>query len=87
MAPIVDSQPFSRYSREAYPHRFHPSQRRMAGAALAEHLGRKVAPSVVYRLLARHGWRRVAPDTRPPKHDPVAQAAWKTNSRTRWQPC
>jgi transposase len=56
-------------------------------AALAEHLGRPVAASVVYRLLARHGWRRVAPDTRHPKQDPVAQAAWKKNSRTRWQPC
>jgi transposase len=56
-------------------------------AALAEHLGRKVAASVVYRLLARHGWRRVAPDTQHPQHDPVAQAAWKKNSRTRWQPC
>jgi len=56
-------------------------------AALAEQLGRKIAPSVVYRLLARHGWRRVAPDTQHPKHDPVAQAAWKKNSRTRWQPC
>jgi transposase len=56
-------------------------------AALAEKLGRKVAPSVVYRLLARHGWRRVAPDTRHPKHDPLAQAAWKKNSRARWQPC
>lgn len=56
-------------------------------AALAEKLGRKVAPSVVYRLLARHGWRRVAPDTRHAKHDPVAQAAWKKNCRTRWQPC
>jgi transposase len=56
-------------------------------AALAENLGRKVAASVVYRLLARHGWRRVAPDTQHPKHDPLAQAAWKKNSRTRWQPC
>ena len=56
-------------------------------AALAEHLGRKVAASVVYRLLARHGWWRVAPDTQHPKHDPVAQAAWKNNSRTHWQPC
>ena len=56
-------------------------------AALAEHLGRPVAASVVYRLLARHGWRRVAPDTRHPKQDPVAQAAWKNNSRTHWQPC
>lgn len=46
-------------------------------AALAEHLGQKVAASVVYRLLARHGWRRVAPDTQHPQHDLVAQAAWK----------
>src|SRR5438128_2032026 len=44
------------------------------GAALAEKLGRKVAPSVVYRLLARHGWRKVAPETRHPKSDPAAQA-------------
>lgn len=56
-------------------------------AALAEKLGRrKVAPSVVYRLLARHGWRKVAPDTRHPKSDPVAQAEWKKNSPKRWQP-
>lgn len=57
-------------------------------AALAEKLGRKkVAPSVVYRLLARHGWRKVAPDTRHPKSDPAAQAEWKKNSRKRWLPC
>jgi len=56
-------------------------------AALAEKLGRRVAPSVLYRLMARHGWRKVAPDTRHPKSDPVAQAEWKKNSRTRWQPC
>jgi transposase len=55
-------------------------------AALAEKLGRKVAPSVVYRLLARHGWRKVAPDTRHPKSDPVAQAEWKKNFRKCWQP-
>jgi len=33
-------------------------------AALAQRLGQPVKPSVVYRLLARHGWRKVAPDTR-----------------------
>ena len=55
-------------------------------AALAERLGRrKVAPSVVYRLLARHGWRKVAPDTRHPKSDPQAQAEWKKNSPRRWR--
>lgn len=56
-------------------------------AALAEKLGRKIAPSVVYRLLARHGWRKVAPDTRHPKSDPVVQAEWKKNSPKHWQPC
>ncbi len=56
-------------------------------AALAEKLGRKVAPSVVYRLLARHGWRKVAPDTGHPKSDPAAQAEWEKNSQKRWQPC
>ncbi len=56
-------------------------------AALAQHLGRPVAFSVVYRLLARHGWRKVAPDTRHPKSDPAAQQEWKKNSPARWQPC
>jgi transposase len=56
-------------------------------AALAERLGRPVKASVVYRLLARHGWRKVAPDTRHPKSDPAAQAEWKKNYRKHWQPC
>jgi transposase len=55
-------------------------------AALAQHLGRPIKPSVVYRLLARHGWRKVAPDTHHPKSDPVAQEEWKKNSRKRWLP-
>jgi transposase len=56
-------------------------------AALAQRLGKPVKASVVYRLLARHGWRKVAPDTRHPKSDPRVQAAWKKNSRKRWQAC
>ena len=56
-------------------------------AALAQHLGRRVAPSVVYRFLARHGWRKVAPDTRHPQSDPQVQEDWKKNSRKCWQPC
>jgi len=56
-------------------------------AALAQHLGRPVSASVVYRLLTRHGWRKVAPDTRHPKSDPAAQATWKKNSPKRWRPC
>jgi transposase len=56
-------------------------------AALAQRLGQPVKPSVVYRLLARHGWRKVAPDTRHPKSKPEVQAAWKKNSPKCWQPC
>jgi transposase len=54
-------------------------------AALAQRLGRPVAASVVYRFLARHGWRKVAPDTRPPKADPQIQADWKRNYRKCWR--
>jgi len=56
-------------------------------AALAQRLGKPVKASVVYRLLARHGWRKVAPDTRHPKSDPQAQEDWKKHSRKRWQAC
>ena len=56
-------------------------------AALAQQLGQPVKPSVVYRLLARHGWRKVAPDTRHPKSDPAVQEEWKKNSRKCWKPC
>ena len=56
-------------------------------AALAQQLGQPVKPSVVYPLLARHGWRKVAPDTRHPKSDPAVQEEWKKNSRKCWKPC
>jgi transposase len=56
-------------------------------AALAQRLGQPVKPSVVYRLLARHGWRKVAPDTRHPKSKPEVQQEWKKNFRKRWKPC
>lgn len=55
-------------------------------AALAQRIKKPVRPSVVYRLLARHGWRKVAPDTRHPKSDPAVQEDWKKNSRKRWLP-
>jgi transposase len=49
-------------------------------AELERHLGRSVAPSTVYRLLQRHGWRKLAPDRQHPKADPVAQEVFKKNS-------
>jgi transposase len=55
-------------------------------AALAKTLGRPVTHSVVYRLLARHGWRKVAPDTRHPKSNALEQEAWKKNSPKCWRP-
>lgn len=55
--------------------------------ALAQRLGQSVKASVVYRMLARHDWRKVAPDTRHPKSDPAVQEAWKKNSRRIWQRC
>ena len=55
-------------------------------AALVQRLGKPVKPSVAYRLLSRHGWRKVAPDTRHPKSKPEVQADWKKNSRKCWKP-
>jgi len=40
-------------------------------------LGHEVAESTVYRMLARHGWRKISPRPRHPKVDPAAQAAFK----------
>ena len=53
--------------------------------ALEERLGHSVAASTVYRLLERHGWRKVAPDTCHPKRDAQAQEEFKKNSPKRWQ--
>jgi transposase len=48
--------------------------------AYEQAVGRSVPDSTVYRLLARHGWRKIAPDTRHPKADPRAQEEFKKNS-------
>lgn len=48
--------------------------------AYRQRVGKEVARSTVYRLLARHGWRKVAPRPRHPKADVVAQAAFKKTS-------
>lgn len=45
--------------------------------AYQEQLGKQVAPSTVYRLLDRHGWRKVVPRPRHPKSDAAAQVAFK----------
>ena len=55
-------------------------------AALVEKLGRSMPMSTTYRLLARHGWRKVQPDTKHPKSDPGIQQEFKKNSPRLWRP-
>lgn len=55
-------------------------------AALVERLGHDTPMSTTYRLLARHGWRKVQPDTKHPKSDPAMQDEFKKNSPKQWLP-
>ncbi|MFZ0613435.1 MAG: winged helix-turn-helix domain-containing protein [Desulfobacterales bacterium] len=55
-------------------------------AALKERLGRAIPMSTTYRLLARHGWRKVQPDTKHPKSDPDKQDEFKKKSQKLWLP-
>jgi len=43
-------------------------------------VGHAVPDSTVYRLLARHQWRQVAPRPKHPKDNPAARAAFKKTS-------
>ena len=43
-------------------------------------LGKTMALSGIYRMLHRHHWRKLAPDTQHPKGDPLAREVWKKNS-------
>ena len=52
--------------------------------AFEQHMGHKVDLSTLYRILARHGWRKLAPDTAHPQGDPAAREDWKKNSPMRW---
>lgn len=47
--------------------------------ALNEQLGRTTAIGTTDNLLHRHGWRKVAPDTRQPNADVHAQEDWEKN--------
>lgn len=42
-------------------------------------LGKTMALSGIYRMLHRHHWRKLAPDTQHPKGDPAAREVWKKN--------
>ena len=44
-------------------------------------LGKTMALSGIYRMLHRHQWRKLAPDTQHPKGDPLAREVWKKTPR------
>jgi transposase len=52
-------------------------------SAYEEAVGHAVPKSTVYRMLARHGWRKVAPRRRHPKADPQKMEAFKKTPRGR----
>ena len=45
--------------------------------AYQKRTGKTVARSTIYRMLERHGWRKLVPRPRHPKADVAAQAAFK----------
>jgi transposase len=52
--------------------------------AYRDRSSKEVALSTIYRLLERHGWRKVAPRPRHPKADVAAQVAFKKNCVARY---
>jgi len=49
-------------------------------AAYERTVGHSVPNSTVYRMLKRHGWRKLAPRPRHPKGDPLRRESFKKNS-------
>ncbi len=48
-------------------------------AAYEKHVSHQVPKSTIYRMLDRHGWRKIAPGSRHPKADPVVMEDFKKN--------
>lgn len=55
-------------------------------AAIEAEIGHPVAKSTIYRLMARHGWRKIAPRPRHPGRDPSAADGFKKGSRRSSRP-
>jgi Winged helix-turn helix len=53
--------------------------------AFEKALGKPLALSTLYRMLARHGWRKIAPDTVHPQGDPQRREDFKKNSTPSWR--
>lgn len=47
--------------------------------AFEERVGHKIAKTTIYRLLFRHGWRKLAPRPKHPKNDEAATEEFKKN--------
>ena len=53
--------------------------------AYEQRVGHVVHQSTVYRLLERHGWRKLLPRPRHPQADPQEQERFKKTLRARWR--
>ena len=53
--------------------------------AFTQFVGKKVNKTTIYRLLHRHGWRKLQPRLRHPQAAPEAEVAFKKNSQLRWK--
>lgn len=53
-------------------------------AKMESALGHSISLAGFYRLLKRHGWRKIAPDTQHPKGDQQVRDDWKKNSARCW---
>jgi transposase len=53
--------------------------------AYEQRVGLPVHQSTVYRLLERHGWRKLLPRPRHPQADPEEQERFKKTLRARWR--
>lgn len=62
----------------------------VTAAAMLSELERRCGeapnPSTLYRILARHGWRKVTPRPRHPQADSERQEAFKETSQRSWRP-
>jgi hypothetical protein len=52
--------------------------------AFEQRVGRPVDDSTIYRLLYRHGWRKLMPRPRHPKSDLETQEQFKKTFPHRW---
>jgi transposase len=50
--------------------------------AYEKRIGHKVPKSTIYRILSRHGWRKISPRQQHPKGDELKQDEFKKNLKT-----